>query len=280
MRRNGEWEAAFVRRPDAQSPAGGVSSSVNDLAQWLRLQLRSGAVGDRQLIDAEALSETHRPQIAASRPANANDRTWFYGLGWNVSYDDRGRLKLGHTGAFALGAATHVTIYPNDQLAMAVLTNAYPIGVAEGLADSFFDILLHGTATNDWVKIWMDRFARIFPPLPPPPTAPSDAVPPLPDTAYVGSYRNSYYGVVRVSADTAGASGSLAMTIGPQDQRFSLRHFDGNVFLYDTVGENAGGAAKVAFDIGSDGRAGSVTVENLDEEGLGTFRREKTVVRR
>ena len=39
---DGGWEAAFDRMPDAQAPAGGVSSNVIDLAQWLRLQLAGG----------------------------------------------------------------------------------------------------------------------------------------------------------------------------------------------------------------------------------------------
>jgi CubicO group peptidase (beta-lactamase class C family) len=53
--------AKYHRDPDAQSPAGGVSSTVRDLAQWLRLQLGNG----KQVIDAEALAETHRPQMAS-----------------------------------------------------------------------------------------------------------------------------------------------------------------------------------------------------------------------
>src|SRR5437667_2175346 len=34
---DGNWVQKFKRNPDAQSPAGGVSSSVNDVAKWLRL---------------------------------------------------------------------------------------------------------------------------------------------------------------------------------------------------------------------------------------------------
>ncbi|NCC28889.1 MAG: class A beta-lactamase-related serine hydrolase, partial [Gammaproteobacteria bacterium] len=38
IRRDGVWMVTpEVRRPDAQTPAGGVSSSVTDLAQWMRL---------------------------------------------------------------------------------------------------------------------------------------------------------------------------------------------------------------------------------------------------
>src|SRR5690606_33391793 len=39
---DGEWTHAEDRQPDPQSPAGGASSSVNDMAQWMRLQLANG----------------------------------------------------------------------------------------------------------------------------------------------------------------------------------------------------------------------------------------------
>ncbi|MBV9359411.1 MAG: serine hydrolase, partial [Chloroflexi bacterium] len=39
---DGAWVAKYQRDPDAQSPAGGVSSSARDVAQWLRLQLGGG----------------------------------------------------------------------------------------------------------------------------------------------------------------------------------------------------------------------------------------------
>ena len=42
-------------------------------------------------------------------PATPAARTRFYGLGWNVTYDDQARLQLGHSGAFNLGAATVVS---------------------------------------------------------------------------------------------------------------------------------------------------------------------------
>src|SRR5689334_20895196 len=105
---NGHWVAKYTREPDARSPAGGVSSTVRDLAQWLRLQLGNGMFDGVKVIDAEALAETHRPQvIRVPPPANpAIDRAGFYGLGWNVDYNQQTANQLNHSGAFNLGAAT------------------------------------------------------------------------------------------------------------------------------------------------------------------------------
>ena len=48
----GGWAALATREPDAQAPAGGVSASVRDLAQWLRLELGTGDWDGAPFIDA------------------------------------------------------------------------------------------------------------------------------------------------------------------------------------------------------------------------------------
>src|SRR5438445_2578561 len=60
---DGKWMQKFKRDPDAQSPTGGVSSSVNDLAKWLRLQLANGKFDGKQVVDNDALAETHHPHM-------------------------------------------------------------------------------------------------------------------------------------------------------------------------------------------------------------------------
>nr|MDQ5862815.1 beta-lactamase family protein [Actinomycetota bacterium] len=97
---NKEWAAKYRRNADSEAPAGGASSSVRDLAQWLRLQLGNGSYEGKPVIDSAALQTTHVPH-AVSGPASAPAaRSRFYGLGWNVSYDDQARVQLGHSGAF------------------------------------------------------------------------------------------------------------------------------------------------------------------------------------
>ena len=59
------------------------------------------------VIDPAALDVTHVPHSVPSPPATPDARTGFYGLGWNVSYGEQGRLQLGHSGAFNLGDAPH-----------------------------------------------------------------------------------------------------------------------------------------------------------------------------
>ena len=42
VRQDGQWVQKFERENDSATPAGGASSSVNDMAQWMRLQLSDG----------------------------------------------------------------------------------------------------------------------------------------------------------------------------------------------------------------------------------------------
>jgi CubicO group peptidase (beta-lactamase class C family) len=269
---NGRWVVGTQRAPQPQSPAGGASSSANDMAKWLRLQLADGMFDGRRIVDAAALDQTHAPQIRSGTNRLTGAPT-FYGLGWNVGYDPQGRLRLNHSGGFAMGAATNVYLVPDERLGIVVLVNAAPVGVAEGLAFSFVDQALYGRQTSDWLPLFAGVFADPAsmgtvasadyskPPVPPSPA--------LADDAYVGTYANDYFGDVEITAH----GGVLAIVEGPHRTSFPLTHYDRDTFTRETAGENAVGRSGVTFSLGPDGKAASVTVENLNAEGDGVFQR-------
>jgi CubicO group peptidase (beta-lactamase class C family) len=268
----GKWVHKGQRNPDAQSPAGGVSSSVRDVAQWLRLQLAHGQFNGRQTVDANALAETHHPHILTGF-SPLTGLPSFYGLGMNVSYDQQGRLCLSHSGAFALGAATAIHMVPSEQLGIVVLTNAYPMGVAEGLSATAMDYALYGKPTQDWLALFKQIFAnpaavgiKIGTNYARSPTSPS---PPLHHDAYIGTYTNDFFGAIAVIEH----EGALALVEGPHHMTFALKHYDRDIFTYETAGENAVGTTGVYFTIGAEGKATSVRVENLDVDNSGSFMR-------
>ncbi len=274
VRADGSWIAKYTRNPDAQSPAGGVSASVRDLAMWLRLQLGGGKISGRQIVAAEALAETDRPQIVRIPPKNpAFDHAGFYGLGWNVEYDFQGRVRLGHSGAFDLGAATCVDLLPAQQLGIVTLTNAQPIGVPEAVNCSFLDLVLTGKVEQDWLTLYRQLMATALAPnygtaidYTKGPVQPSPALPPA---AYVGRYRNELFGPTEIVVGDQG----LWLKLGPQQQPYPMQHFDRDVFTYQPAGENAAGLSAVTFTIAADQKAASVTIENLDINGQGSFAR-------
>src|SRR3546814_12954306 len=94
---------------------------------------------------------TRLPHMVTSLPRTRDGRAGFYGLGWNVSYDDRGRLVIGHAGAFYLGAATYVHLIPGEDLGIVVLPNGAPVGVPESIDWTFVDLAPAGTPSADWL---------------------------------------------------------------------------------------------------------------------------------
>ncbi|MET9689171.1 serine hydrolase [Streptomyces sp. NPDC006514] len=262
---DGTWSPRFVRDPDAQAPAGGVSSTATDMARWLRLQLSGGTLDGKRIIPADTLARTHLPE-SVSQPTNAVGTTSFYGLGWNVSYDGAGRLRLSHSGGFELGANTNVTMLPLEKLGIVVLTNGAPVGLPDAVALDFFDYAEHGKVSTDWLPLAASAYAAA---LAPPGASTTDyahppkgARPAQDSAAYTGTYDNPYYGKATVTADDKGA---LTLALGPKPLRFPLTHYDGDTFSFVTAGENAIGRTGVIF------ADGTLRVEYLDAEHLGTF---------
>ena len=144
VRIDGEWVPGPVRQPDAQAPAGGISSSVNDVATWVRLQLNGGTLDGDQIISEEALLPTHTPQIVKPPAPTYDGPAHSYGLGWNLDQDHLGYFRWAHSGAFTQGAATNITLLPLEGLGVVVLTNGMPIGVPETLADQIIDQIVTG----------------------------------------------------------------------------------------------------------------------------------------
>ena len=268
---DGKWVAKYQREPDAQSPAGGASSSVNDMARWMRLHLNNGTFEGTPIVPEEALAETYRPHMVGDpKTKPAAELYSFYGLGWGVRSDELGRVILSHSGAFALGAATMVELLPSEQLGIVVLTNAQPIGLAEALALSFVDLATSGKVQRDWLAFLQPIFEEMakegHSPIDYSKSPPSRS-PALPNTVYVGIYENDFYGQLEIVAQ----DGKLAMKQGPKKLTYPLTHYDHDTFYYDTAGENAVGLSGVTFISEASGKASRVVVENLNKDGLGTF---------
>lgn len=272
--------APSQRDPDAQSPAGGVSSSVNDIARWMTMLLSQGCVNGERLIADTALLAATSPQVVSAAPATPRARAGFYGYGFNVGQSASGRVTLTHSGAFALGASTAFTVIPSAGVGIVTLTNAVPTGVPETLNATFADLVQFGRVTQPWEKMYAAAFAQILAPsgehackpgpngefdCPKPPTSATRA---RPLASYAGEYRSNFYGRALVSVDRD----ALSLRLGPKAMTFRLSHWDGSKFLMVPPGESAmpGSRSIVAFAVGT------MTIEYLnqaEQAGLGRFRR-------
>jgi len=274
VREDGKWIAKNTRQPDAQAPAGGASSTLNDLILWMRLLVNEGKWDGKELIAAAALADTHTPQIVTG--FNSQDgRLSSYGLGWLVSIERGGRAFWKHSGAFSLGMRTEIAILPTEELAIVVLSNAGPTGVPEGLVESFFDLAIYGKPQRDWVEFANRMFdeetkrelgaERSYS------QPPADPTPALKLSAYAGKYANDFFGPIEIVEK----EGSLVLRIGPKPMEFPLQHWDRDAFTYQPTGEMSGGRGGLRFAIEPTGPADSVLIENLNVYGQGTFSRVK-----
>lgn len=89
---------------------GGILSTAEDLARF------HIALDEGRLLKAATLAEMYTPY----RLADGSTST--YGLGWNVSKDDRGRTWIAHAGG-ATGGTTYLLRDPARKLAVAILCN-------------------------------------------------------------------------------------------------------------------------------------------------------------
>ncbi|MGQ4615897.1 serine hydrolase [Nocardia sp. R7R-8] len=265
---DGKYEPANPQRqPDAQSPAGGVSSSVADLATWMTMVLADGSAGRSVLIPPEDLLPAISPQAVSAPPKTPDARAGFYGFGFTVSDSAAGRVVLGHSGAFGLGAATAFTLIPSADVGIVTLTNAAPIGLPETVNAEFADLVQFGEVQQDWRTLYRTAFRPLGAPTgalagKQPPAEPAPARPPA---AYAGTYDNAYYGPATISATDQ----FLTLTLGPNNLTFPLKHWNGDTFVFTPAGENAthGSLSQAIFD------GDKLTLEYYDTEHLGVFTR-------
>lgn len=220
-----EDRAAGVGSPFA--PAGSISSCIEDLLAWTRLNLGDSS-SPEGVLSARALATLHAPQMLLDEPLDmpAPERAFpCYGLGWFVeSY--RGHTLVHHSGNID-GFSAFVGLVPEADLGVVALTNMSGSLLHTALAHEVFDHYL-GERGGDWVGRYHDHalaraekdrgmVARLTGARTPG-TAPSH---PLAD--YVGTYARPGYEPARVSLE----EGRLALT-------FNGWHVPLAYFAYDT----------------------------------------------
>ena len=102
-----------------------------------------------------------------------------------------------------------------------------------------------------------------------PPASPLAA---LKGDAYVGAYANDFFGDIEIVTKDGVNRNCRGFR---RNATFPLKHYDRDIFTYETTGENAVGTTGVYFTIGVDGKAKTVLVENLNVNRQGTFTRKR-----
>ncbi|MEE3063371.1 MAG: serine hydrolase [Actinomycetota bacterium] len=262
-----KWEPRLQRDPDAQTPAGGVSSSTNDMARWLTMVMANGSYNGQQITSPEALLPAITPQVVSSPASSPKARAGTYGHGFNTSVTSSGRTEYSHSGAFASGAATNFVAMPSEDIGIIALTNGAPYGIPEALTAQFMDLVQYGQIREDWPALykhaigWMNNAEGSLVGK----QAPANPAPARPLTDYVGVYASDYWGPAVVTQN----NGQLQLALGPKNRTFGLTHWDGDTFTFSITDENApsGTISKAVFS------GNSLNLEYYDSDKLGTFTR-------
>jgi CubicO group peptidase (beta-lactamase class C family) len=266
---NGVWTPNLSFDVDRQAPAGGVSSSVNDLTKWVTMLLNQGTYNGQRIVDVNDLLRVWNPNIVSAPASTVGGGSGFYGLGWNVTYDATNQLTVDHSGAFSTGAATNVLLLPSSKLGIITLTNGFPVGLPEAINRSFVDDAKYGHQTRDWLAIFQNAYAGLDQLNDQYDTPPKVVSPARPLSDYTGIYNSTYWGPITVSEQ----NGKLSFVAGPAQERFALIHYTGDVFYFVTRGESQSGQSGMTFAGGGSGKASRVTVQAWDASKLGTFTR-------
>jgi CubicO group peptidase (beta-lactamase class C family) len=250
------------RNIDNIAPAGSINSNVVDMAQWVRLQLGKGKFSGRQLISSANLEEMHTPhtivrQDPGFRMMFPGVNFFEYGLGWFLQ-DYRGK-KVVHHGGNIDGMSALVTMIPEDNFGMVILTNANGSALPSVLMYKTFDLHLKAPP-KDWsadrrkayegmVQQGREAQKRLEA------QRVSGTKPSLALADYAGTYVDSMYGEARVRDE----GGKLVLTRGPGFVG-DLEHWHFDTFRA-TWRARSLGRTFVSFRLGATGKADELAMD-------------------
>jgi CubicO group peptidase (beta-lactamase class C family) len=244
---------------DNTNPAGGINSSAEDMAKWMRVLLANGRLADGSRLFSEATARQLTNIVTPLSPSNpppelAPLRNNFsgYALGLNVR-DYRGKKMVTHTGGLP-GYVSRVMLLPEIGLGVTVLTNQESGEAFDAIAYHVVDHYL-GAAPTDWIEAYRAVAARQNSGVADAETraaAARDAMskPSLPLTGYAGTYADGWYGDITIALE----QGKLVMRFSRTPSLVGdLEHWQHDTFVARWRDRELRADAFVTFALNPDG---------------------------
>jgi CubicO group peptidase (beta-lactamase class C family) len=238
---------------DPVCPAGCINSNVEDMARYAIFQLGKGKAGDQQIVSEANLQLMHTAQAPIGSAGEFKEiGPESYGMGWVItSY--RGHHNVWHNGGID-GFYALLTMLPEEELAVVILTNRLGQPVPEIVAYKIYDQLL-GLDPIDWGTRYDQQFAKAKAAEQTAATnQKSGTNPSHPQKDYTGEYENPGYGKISIAA----AGDDFTMKLNAVD--FPLKHFHYDVFEVPEKGGSPFGGFKVRFLTNMDGDIDSIAI--------------------
>jgi CubicO group peptidase (beta-lactamase class C family) len=244
---------------DNTNPAGGILSSAEDMAKWLRVQLSEGRLPDGSRLfsaaTARQLASIVTPMPIGDPPPELPPlKMNFHGyaLGFDVR-DYRGHKVLMHTGGLP-GFVSRVAMVPALNLGVAVLTNQESGAAFDSIA---FRVLDHYFGAPDFD--WIDGFRRTVHRIQAATAATeknaagarnAQSKPSLAPAQYAGTYRDAWYGDITITEE----NGRLVMRFSHSPLLVGdLEHWQYDTFVVRWRDRELRADAFVTFALNPDG---------------------------
>ncbi len=257
------------------SGAGGIYSSVHDMARWIITQLDGGVYGKnadgspkrlfsearhREMWSVQTAIHPRKskiPELAAITPSYEG-----YGEGWHLSEYRRHKMVY-HTGGWP-GFVSRVTMIPDMKLGMVVLTNQQSGAAFQAITYRILDAYMNAAKT-DWVAVYQKVNAKR--------KARADeswqkhvaardksAGPSLLLADYAGTYQDPWYGDVDISDH----DGKLVMQFSHTKQLLGdMTHWSRDTFIVRWRDRSLNADAFVTFSLTPDGKIRGVRMKPI-----------------
>ena len=221
--------------------AGGFMTNAVDWSKWMAVQLSGGLLPDGSRLFSEAQGrEMWRPNIIVGSsagptpdlPGRAIAST--YAMGWQVM-DYRGERLITHGGG-SPGGISGTVLLPGRGVGFSYFSNAEESFLLRSLRSGIADVVMGPTRMGpafDWIadskRLEAEGNARsLAAAVEIDARQVAGAAPTLPQSAYAGTWRDPWYGDVRIAATETGQL-SLAFTRSPA-LNGPLEPYDGETF--------------------------------------------------
>jgi len=265
---DGKVQALTIDWSETANAAGGMVSNVTDLSKWIITQMNHGKLPNgQQLFSEDVHEEMWSPQTILSARTIPPYNTHFsaYGLGWFLS-DVKGYKQVTHTGGLA-GVVTQITLLPELNLGIIVLTNqqagAAFTAITNTIKDSYLnipatnrvkqmhDIVLRGEAEARKIRDQIQQEIDV--------QHKSASAKPSP-SLFAGTYRDPWFGDVVISL----VNGKMRMnSIRSPRLRGDVSYYKGNTFIVKWDDRSFDADAYVMFTLDMDGKPSGMKMKAI-----------------
>jgi CubicO group peptidase (beta-lactamase class C family) len=253
---DGEVVPISRRNWDNASPAGGVNSTMSDMARWIQLQLGTpGEFAGQTILSERTMRDIQTPRVSQNI-GSITDPQRGYGYGFGVT-DYEGYRLLSHGGATD-GMNTTYMLIPELDFGIIVTSNVFTqFGTA--LAYTVIDHLI-GKEGNNWHEDYLAGYNRRYETVKQireefeatriPNTIPTHTM-----QRYTGSWTSDLYDNAAVSLE----NGNLVLSLWDDTIKGNLEHWHHNTFRINWQNP-AQREEFVQFDMNLEGEIDEMTI--------------------